>query len=56
MSNPTFNIPDFEAICKVAHDAGVPVIVDNTFGAGKFKIGNLIEFSLSLLIIHFYII
>jgi len=35
MSNPTFNIPDFKEICKVAHDAGIPVIVDNTFGAGK---------------------
>jgi O-acetylhomoserine/O-acetylserine sulfhydrylase len=35
IGNPKFNIPDFEAICKVAHDAGIPVIVDNTFGAGK---------------------
>ena len=35
MSNPTFNIPDLEAICKFAHDIGIPVIVDNTFGAGK---------------------
>ncbi|GES73220.1 O-acetylhomoserine aminocarboxypropyltransferase/cysteine synthase [Rhizophagus clarus] len=37
MGNLKFNIPDFEAICKVAHDAGVPVIVDNTFGAGATK-------------------
>lgn len=35
MGNPKFNIPDFEAICKVAHDAGILVIVDNTLGAGK---------------------
>jgi O-acetylhomoserine/O-acetylserine sulfhydrylase len=36
IGNPRYNIPDFEAIAKVAHDAGVPVIVDNTFGAGGF--------------------
>ena len=35
MGNPRFNVPDFEAICKVAHEAGIPVVVDNTFGAGK---------------------
>ncbi|CAB4399494.1 unnamed protein product [Rhizophagus irregularis] len=38
MGNPKFNVPDFEAICKVAHDAGIPVIVDNTFGAGGYLI------------------
>jgi len=36
IGNPKYNIPDFEAIVKVAHDAGVPVVVDNTFGAGGF--------------------
>ncbi|KAI8056990.1 O-acetylhomoserine/O-acetylserine sulfhydrylase [Syncephalis plumigaleata] len=36
VGNPNFNIPDFEAIAKVAHDAGVPLIVDNTFGAAGF--------------------
>jgi len=36
ISNPGYNVPDFEAIVKVAHDAGVPVIVDNTFSAGGF--------------------
>jgi O-acetylhomoserine/O-acetylserine sulfhydrylase len=36
IGNPRYNIPDFEAIAKVAHDAGVPVIVDNTFGAGGY--------------------
>ncbi|PKC16454.1 PLP-dependent transferase, partial [Rhizophagus irregularis] len=30
MRNPKFNIPDFEAICKIAHDAGIPVIAENT--------------------------
>ena len=36
IGNPKYNVPDFEAIVKVAHDAGVPVMVDNTFGAGGF--------------------
>ncbi|KAH6670040.1 Cys/Met metabolism PLP-dependent enzyme-domain-containing protein [Halenospora varia] len=36
IGNPKYNIPDFEAIAKVAHDAGVPLIVDNTFGAGGY--------------------
>ena len=27
IGNPKYNIPDFEAIAKVAHDAGVPLVV-----------------------------
>ena len=27
IGNPKYNVPDFDAIAKVAHDAGVPVIV-----------------------------
>ena len=27
IGNPKYNVPDFEKIAKVAHDAGVPVIV-----------------------------
>lgn len=27
IGNPKYNIPDFEAIAKVAHEAGVPLIV-----------------------------
>ncbi|KAI8380353.1 Cys/Met metabolism PLP-dependent enzyme-domain-containing protein [Blakeslea trispora] len=34
IGNPEFTIPDFKAIAKVAHDANVPFVVDNTFGAG----------------------
>ncbi|MBK8252274.1 MAG: O-acetylhomoserine aminocarboxypropyltransferase/cysteine synthase [Polyangiaceae bacterium] len=34
--NPKLNIPDIEAIAKVAHDHGIPLIVDNTFGAGGY--------------------
>ncbi|CAO3622091.1 unnamed protein product [Cunninghamella echinulata] len=33
ISNPRFNIPDFKAIADVAHEAGIPLVVDNTFGA-----------------------
>ena len=36
IGNPQFNVPDFEAIAKVAHDHGIPLIVDNTFGAGGY--------------------
>ena len=34
IGNPDMNIPDFEAIAKVADKHGIPLIVDNTFGAG----------------------
>ncbi|MFZ3207947.1 MAG: O-acetylhomoserine aminocarboxypropyltransferase/cysteine synthase [Geobacteraceae bacterium] len=30
VGNPKNNIDDFEAIAKVAHDAGIPFVVDNT--------------------------
>jgi OAH/OAS sulfhydrylase len=36
IGNPRFNVPDFEALAKVAHDNGVPLIVDNTFGAAGY--------------------
>lgn len=36
IGNPEFNIPDFEAIAKVAKKHDIPLIVDNTFGAGGF--------------------
>lgn len=38
LGNPKFNVPDFEAIAKVAHDHGVPLIVDNTFGMGGYLV------------------
>ncbi|RFU32673.1 hypothetical protein B7463_g3686, partial [Scytalidium lignicola] len=38
IGNPRYNVPDIEAIAKVAHDHGVPLVVDNTFGAGGFFI------------------
>jgi O-acetylhomoserine (thiol)-lyase len=36
IGNPRFNIPDIPAIAEVAHKHGVPVIVDNTFGAAGY--------------------
>lgn len=33
ISNPRCDVPDFEAISQIAHDAGVPVIVDNTLAS-----------------------
>ncbi|HYM61536.1 MAG TPA: O-acetylhomoserine aminocarboxypropyltransferase/cysteine synthase [Thermoanaerobaculia bacterium] len=36
IGNPRFNIPDFEALAAVAKKHGVPLVVDNTFGAGGY--------------------
>ncbi len=36
IGNPKFNIPDFEAIAAVAKKHDIPLIVDNTFGAGGY--------------------
>jgi O-acetylhomoserine/O-acetylserine sulfhydrylase len=34
IGNPMFNVPDIAAIAEVCHEAGIPLIVDNTFGMG----------------------
>ncbi len=36
IGNPGFNIPDFQKIAAVAQKHDIPLIVDNTFGAGGF--------------------
>ncbi len=36
IGNPSFNIPDFEAIAEVARKYDIPLIVDNTFGAAGY--------------------
>ncbi|KAI9738562.1 MAG: Homocysteine synthase [Cirrosporium novae-zelandiae] len=36
LGNPKYNVPDFEKISKIAHEHGVPVVSDNTFGAGGY--------------------
>ncbi|WKN42718.1 O-acetylhomoserine aminocarboxypropyltransferase/cysteine synthase family protein [Tunicatimonas pelagia] len=36
IGNPGFNVPDFETIGDLAKKHGIPLIVDNTFGAGGY--------------------
>ena len=36
IGNPRFNIPDFERIATLAERYGVPLVVDNTFGAAGY--------------------
>lgn len=36
IGNPGLNVPDFEAIAAVAERYDIPLIVDNTFGAGGY--------------------
>lgn len=38
IGNPRYSVADIEALAKVAHDHGLPLIVDNTFGAGGYFI------------------
>ncbi len=37
VGNPKLDVPDFEAIAKIAHDAGLPLVVDNTIGVGLVR-------------------
>ncbi len=36
IGNPGFNIPDFDAIASLAKKHDLPLVVDNTFGAGGY--------------------
>lgn len=36
IGNPRLNVPDLEGFAKAAHKHGIPLIVDNTFGAGGY--------------------
>ncbi|KAI8244338.1 Homocysteine synthase [Colletotrichum sp. SAR 10_96] len=36
MGHPRMNVPDIEAIAQVAHRHGIPLVVDNTAGAGGY--------------------
>ena len=38
IGNPKYNVPDFEAIVKVAHEAGVPVVVSTVITYGVVHI------------------
>ena len=34
IGNPKLDVPDFEALAKIAHEAGIPLVVDNTVAVG----------------------
>lgn len=36
IGNSNFSVPDFEALSELAHSYDIPLIVDNTFGAGGY--------------------
>ena len=37
IGNPKLDVPDFEALAKIAHDAGIPLVIDNTVGVGLVR-------------------
>ncbi|MBU4193829.1 MAG: O-acetylhomoserine aminocarboxypropyltransferase/cysteine synthase [Actinobacteria bacterium] len=37
IGNPKLDVPDFEAIAGIAHNAGIPFVVDNTVGIGLVR-------------------
>ncbi|MGD0115365.1 MAG: O-acetylhomoserine aminocarboxypropyltransferase/cysteine synthase family protein [Dehalococcoidia bacterium] len=37
IGNPKLDVPDFEKIAAIAHEAGVPFVVDNTVGIGLVR-------------------
>ena len=37
IGNPKLDVPDFTALAKVAHNAGIPLVVDNTIGVGLVR-------------------
>ena len=37
IGNPKLDVPDFKAIADIAHEAGVPFVVDNTVGIGLVR-------------------
>ena len=37
MGNPEFSVPDFEALGALGRKHGIPLVVDNTFGAGGYS-------------------
>ncbi len=37
IGNPKLDIPDFATLAKIAHDAGIPLVVDNTTGVGLVR-------------------
>jgi len=37
VGNPKLDVPDFDAIAAIAHEAGIPFVVDNTVGVGLVR-------------------
>jgi len=37
IGNPKLDVPDFDALARIAHEAGVPLVVDNTVGVGLVR-------------------
>ncbi len=37
IGNPKLDVPDFEVLATIAHDAGIPLVVDNTIGIGLVR-------------------
>lgn len=37
IGNPKLDVPDFLAITKIAHEAGIPLVIDNTVGVGLVR-------------------
>jgi O-acetylhomoserine (thiol)-lyase len=37
IGNPKLDVPDFTALAAIAHEAGVPLVVDNTIGEGLVR-------------------
>lgn len=37
LGNPKLDVPDFEAIADIAHEAGIPLVVDNTSAVGLVR-------------------
>jgi O-acetylhomoserine (thiol)-lyase len=37
IGNPKLDVPDFERLAAIAHDAGIPLVIDNTVGVGLVR-------------------
>ena len=37
IGNPKLDVPDFEELARIAHQAGIPLVVDNTVGVGLVR-------------------
>ena len=37
VGNPKLDVPDFEVLAAIAHEAGIPLVVDNTVGVGLVR-------------------